>query len=1051
MTLGKAFRKKPMNTRSRYTLFALFLATLYSTFTFAQVDPAMYGGLKWRLIGPFRAGRCVAVAGVPEHPNEFYFGAVAGGVWKTTNAGESWTPVFDSMPVASVGAIAVAPSDPNVIYVGSGEADMRSDISYGDGMYKSTDAGKTWTHIGLRDSRQIGRVVIDRKDPNILYVAALGHAYGPNAERGVYKSNDGGLAWKKVLGKDNDTGAIDLAFDPRDSRILYAALWRTRRPPWNVYPPSNGPGGGLFKSTDGGATWTQLTQGVPSEGLGRIGIAVSPSQPDRVYAIVDARDGGLYRSDDAGSTWKLMNREQRIWQRGWYFGGVTVDPKDADTVYVANTSLYRSRDGGQTMTAIKGAPGGDDYHQLWINPDDPGRMALATDQGTIVSVDGGETWSSWYNQATGQFYHVAADNRFPFWVYGAQQDSGAAATTTRSDFGVISFRDWEPACAGGEAGYVAPDPLHEQILFGGTVTRCNMLTKQTQNVSPTLSYPGPFRDVWTLPLVFSEADKRVLYFSHQVLFKTIDGGQSWTLISPDLSRENPAVPANLDTATAAYAPGGPRRGVIYAIAPSPLRADDVWAGTDDGLIHVTHDGGRTWRNVTPPELTPWSKVGILEASHFDANTAYAAIDRHRIEDYEPYIYATHDGGKTWKRITNGITGSYVNVVREDPVRRGLLYAGTELGVFASFDDGEHWQSLQLNLPVTSIRDFAIHENTLVVATHGRAFWALDDLAPLRQLSAQVASADAHLFAPPVTYRVRPGNQQSTPLPLGTAFAQNPPDGAIIDYYLKSTPSAPVMLEILDSTGRSVRRYSSADEQLQVNARALEYPAAWARVPAVLSSAPGMHQFVWDLHYAAAAGVTGGRGFSGGPWAVPGQYTVRLTVDGKGYQQALTLKMDPRVQLSLPDLQKQLELAQAIGRLMAQTAAVQREARALRQKIQSTRQQAAGNATVVSALGVLEARIQEIAGLSGPANPSSAGVAEPTSDVTSLQFLSRKLGEILGSVNSADAAPTITAVTAFNQTQPAVAVALARWTEMKTLDLAKANALLRQNNLPEIQP
>ena len=501
----------------------------------AQVDPALFNGLRWRLIGPFRAGRAVAAEGVRSRINEFYFGGVAGGVWKTTDAGEVWTPIFDDVSIASIGAIAVAPSDPNIIYVGSGEADMRSDISYGDGMYKSSDGGKTWAHIGLRDSRQIGRILVDPHDPNLVFVAALGHAYGANQERGVFRSTDGGQTWQKVLYKDADTGAIDLAFDPQNSRTIYAALWRTRRPPWNVYPPSNGPGSGLYKSTDGGNTWQQLTNGLPSEGLGRIGIAVAPSDPNRLYAIVDAKQGGLYRSDDAGATWKLMDNETRIWQRGWYFGGVTADPKDVNTVYVANTSLYRSRDGGQTFIPIKGAPGGDDYHQLWINPDDPKRMVLATDQGTIVSVDGAESWSSWYNQATAQFYHVAADNRFPFWVYGAQQDSGAAGTATRSNFGQISFRDWIPLCAGGESDYVAPDPLNVNVVFGGRVSRCNLVTGQSQSVSPTMPFPNlaPFRVTWTLPLVFSQADQHALYFSHQMLFKTVDGGQNWAVISGD--------------------------------------------------------------------------------------------------------------------------------------------------------------------------------------------------------------------------------------------------------------------------------------------------------------------------------------------------------------------------------------------------------------------------------------------------------------------------------------------------------------------------------------
>ncbi len=1033
--------------------FLVFLAVLLALGSASvQVDPAVFAGLRWRLLGPFRAGRTVAVAGVPGRPNEFYFGGVAGGVWKTANAGETWTPVFDAMPIASIGAIAVAPSDVKVVYVGSGEADMRSDISYGDGMYKSTDAGKSWTHIGLRDSQQIGRVLVDPHDANLIYVAALGHAYGANAERGVFRSRDGGQSWQKVLYKDEDTGAIDLAFDPRDSRIIYAAMWRTRRPPWNVYPPSNAPGSGLYKSTDSGDTWQQITgHGFPSEGLGRIGVAVAPADAKRVYAIVDAKDGGLYRSDDAGATWRRMSNERRIWQRGWYFGGVTVDPKNPDIVYVLNTSTYRSRDGGQTMVAIKGAPGGDDYHQLWIYPDDPDRMVLASDQGAIVSVDGAENWSSWYNQATAQFYHVAADNRFPFWVYGAQQDSGAAGTPIRSDFGNIAFRDWRTLCAGGEAGSIAPDPLHAGVVYGGTVERCDVLNNESQNVAPTLNQPGPFRSTWTLPLIFSEADAHALYFSHQMLFKTTDGGQNWTAVSPDLTRENPGAPANLDQVTATYAPGGPRRGVIYTIAPSPVRADDIWIGTDDGVIQVTHDGGKDWQNVTPPELTPWSKVGTLDASHFDAATVYAAIDRHRLDDFKPYIYATHDAGKSWKLVTTGLPAwGHVNVVKEDPVRKGLLYAGTEIGVFVSFDDGAHWQALQMNLPATSIRDFAIRDNTLVVATHGRSFWALDDLTPLRQEDAKVTEAAAYLFRPPEAVRLRPGNNYGTPLPLGTPAAQNPPDGAVIDYWLKTAPGTPVVLEILDATGQLVRRYSSEDKAAAPNPRAVDIPEAWLGIPRVLSAAAGMHQWFWDFRYAPPAGVPTGRyGEAGGPWALPGNYMVKLTAAGQSYTQPLVLKMDPRVQVSMADLRNQFALARQVAASQAQVAAAQQEARRLRDRLRAARAHATAEAA--SALDDLDRKIVTIAGAPPPANPEFFGAPEEAQDRSTLLYLGRKLAEIAGAVNSADAAPTGTAAAAYQQAQQGITAALARWTALKQTDLAQANAVLRRSGLQTVEP
>src|SRR5262252_19207 len=645
-------------------------------------DPSMYSGLRWRMLGPFRGGRVNAVTGVPGQPNTFYFGSVGGGVWKSTNSGRTWAPIFDSQPIASIGAIGVAPSNPNTVYVGSGEADMRSQISFGNGMYKSTDAGKTWSHLGLDGTRQIGRVLVDPRNANIVFVAALGHAYGANPDRGVFRSRDGGATWQKVLFKSDEVGAIDLAFDPQNSRLVYATLWNTRRPPWSIYPPSYGPGGGVYKSNDGGDTWQPLTTGLPSEGLGRIGLAVAPTSHNRIYAIVDAKAGGLYRSEDAGTTWSLISDDKRIWGRGWYFCKVVVDPKNPDIVYVSNTSVYRSTDGGKTWTAIKGAPGGDDYHQLWIYPDDPNRMILGSDQGAVVSEDGALTWSSWYNQPTAQLYHIAADERFPYWVTAAQQDSGAIGTPTRSNHAELSMHDWSPLCAGGESGYTAPDPLHPELLFGGTVSRCNVITGETKSVSPERGLPVPPRHTWTLPLVFSQADRHALYFSDQFLFKTLDGGESWTQISPDLTREDPGVPPNLDAATAADAPENKRRGVIYTIAPSPLRTATVWIGTDDGYIQVTEDDGKTWQNVTPPELTPWSKVVMMDASHFDAKEAYAAVDRHRLEDNEPSIYRTRDSGKTWQKITSGLPGGvYMQTIKEDPRRKGLLFAGTELGVW----------------------------------------------------------------------------------------------------------------------------------------------------------------------------------------------------------------------------------------------------------------------------------------------------------------------------------------------------------------------------------
>jgi photosystem II stability/assembly factor-like uncharacterized protein len=1012
-----------------------------------QFDPQLFRELRWRLIGPSRAGRTLAVTGLRGQPEVFYFGSVGGGVWKTNDAGRTWNPIFDSQPIASIGAIAVAPSDSNVIYVGSGEADMRSSISYGNGMYKSTDGGKTWMHIGLEDSRQIGRIIVDPRDANKVFVAALGHAYGPNKERGVFRSKDGGKSWQKILFHDENTGAIDLAFEPGNPKMIYASLWQTRRPPWSIYAPSYGPGSGLYRSNDGGDHWEQLSgQGLPSEGLGRIGIAFAPSNPRRIYLIVDAKEGGLYRSDNGGQNWQRVSNDKRIWQRGWYFGEVSVDPKNPDTVYLPNTTTYQSRDGGKTFTAFKGAPGGDDYHELWIDPDEPKRMILGSDQGAIVSRNGGETWSSWFNQPTGQFYHVVTDNQFPYWVYGAQQDSNAIATPSRSRYLSLNFHDWRPIDAGGENGYIAPDPLNPGVVFGGTVARQDFNDEQVQEMPPTLAHPGKYRSTWTLPLVFSSIDPHVLYFGSQVLFRTTDGGSSWQVISPDLTRGDPGVPPNLDAATAADSKGRPH-GVIYTIGPSPVRAGEIWAGTDDGLIQLTQDEGKTWENVTPTDLTSWSKVTHIEASHSDAGTAYAAVDRHRLEDYQAHVYRTRDFGKTWQRVSNGIPdGSFLNCIREDPARKGLLYACTEKGVYVSFNDGDDWQSLQLNLPVTSVRDLVVHENDLVVATFGRSFWILDNMTPLRQMDSHVAAADTWLFRPETAIRMRPGSDQGTPVPMDEPLAPNPPEGAVLDYFLKDKPSTPIQLEIFDAEGKLVRRFASDDVLHKTNPNDVPLQVEWIRDPKPLLAEAGMHRFVWDLHYALPKGVRTTYWGPAGPLAVPGNYIVKLTANGKSSTQPLAIKLDPRVKTPQDALVRQFELASSIAARLGEVSMAIQQVGDLRKQMEARKKEAGGNTELLAALQGLQEKVEAAIEPDGDGDFGLFGLAPPGREHEPLPSAATALTGLLIIVDSSDVGPATDAAVASAKWEVAAEETLARWTAFQRDDLASANALLEKAKL-----
>jgi photosystem II stability/assembly factor-like uncharacterized protein len=1013
-----------------------------------QFDPKFFLNLHWRSIGPSRGGRVLGVTGVRGEPETYYFGSVGGGLWKTTDAGRTWNPIFDSQPVASIGAIAVAPSNSQIVYVGSGEADMRSSISTGNGMYKSTDAGKTWAQIGLSDSRHIARILVDPKDANRVYVAALGHAYGPNPERGVFRSTDGGQTWQRILFKDENTGAIDLAFEPGNTQIIYAAMWQTRRPPWSVYPASSGPGSGLYRSRDGGEHWEQMTgHGLPSEGLGRMGMAFAPSNPQRIYLIVDAKEGGLYRSDDRGQNWKKVSNDNRIWSRGWYFGEISVDPKDQNRVYLPNVATYASRDGGATFEAWKGAPGGDDYHELWIDPDNPQRMILSCDQGAIVTRNGGETWSSWFNQPTGQFYHVAADSQFPYWLYGAQQDSGAAATPSRGKYSSLNFHDWRPIEAGDENGYIAPDPLNRNVIYGGFVTGQDMSDEEIQLMPPTLAQQGSFRRAWTLPLVFSPTDPHVLYFGSQVLFRTSDGGSSWQEISQDLTREDPGVPANLDPATAADGPNNERRGVIYTIGPSYARSGEIWAGTDDGLIHVTQDEGKTWTNVTPPEITPWSKVTHIEASHFDAGTAYAAVDRHRLEDVNPHLYRTLDFGKTWKRVTKGIPdGSFLNCVREDPVRKGLLYACTEKGVYVSFNDGEEWQSLQLNLPMTSIRDLVVHENDLVVATFGRSLWILDDMTSLRQINSQIGATEAYLFAPSPAYRVHPGYDQSTPVPVDESLFANPPDGAALDYYLKEKSSSPVQLEIFNSAGKLVRRYASDDKLYETKPNSVRFTMNWVHDPQPLLNEAGMHRFIWDLHYSLPEGLRRSYFLTAGPWVVPGNYSVKLTANGKSNTQSLVVKPDPRSKATPEALQRQFALASQLSESLGRVSAALKQANDLQKQIEERKKDAASKTEILSALEDLKQKAEVAAEPDGDADFMLFGLALPEKEHEPLPSVQAALTGLFAILESADVAPSSDVTTAAEKWEAASRDGLSRWKNVIEKALAAANSKLQKAKL-----
>jgi len=1043
-----------------------WLGLVVSTTSFSSAQPypeSTYQQLHWRMIGPFRGGRTRAVAGVPSQPNVFYLGAVNGGVWKSDDYGRTWNPIFDSQPTQSIGAIAVAPSDPNIVYVASGEGLHRPDLSVGNGIYRSTDAGKTWKHLGLEGGQQIPALVVDPRDPNRLLAAVLGNPYGPSAERGIFRSLDGGVSWQKVLYKDENTGGSDIALDPSHPEVLYAALWEAREGPWEDNNLLQGTGGGLFKSTDGGDTWKHLTNGLPTNVV-QINLALAPSQPSRIYASLgttekgDYESGaglGVYRSDDAGETWYRATEDPRPAMRigGGDLTVLRVDPENPDVVYSASLVTLRSTDGGKSWTSIRGAPGGDDYQNLWINPQHPKIILLVSDQGGIVTVNGGETWSSWYNQPTAQLYHVAVTSTFPYKVCSGQQESGSVCIASRSNDGSITNRDWHPVGVI-EYGYAAPDPLDPDLIYGGgrsEVSKLHWSTGQIQNVTPIPVRSGKYRVDRTEPVRFSPIDPHILYYATNVLFKTTDGGNSWQTISPDLTRPNPGAPPSVTSLLSKNPDAGKQRGVIYSLAPSFQDVNTLWAGTDDGLLWITRDGGKNWTNITPAELTPWSKVTQIEASHFDDQTAYASVSRFRIGDLRPYVYRTHDGGKSWQRIGRGLPDGPADTVREDPGRKGLLFSGTENAVWVSFNDGDDWQSLELNLPHTSMRDLWIHEDDLIVGTHGRGFWILDDITPLRQIAAATTTSAAVLFQPGVAYRVRRSTYPDTPIPPDEPMAENPPDGAVIDYFLSQGASDPLTVEILDSEGQLVRRYSSTD-QPEPTAAELEkqvVPLYWVQMPKTLSTTAGAHRWVWDLHYPSPTATHHEYPISAvprrtprlplGPIALPGNYSLRLTVNGRTYDAPLVVKMDPRVTTPLAGIRQMFDLEMRLAALLSSSSEAVLEAHSLRDQLSKLSGQAKG--TNRDSIEAFRKKLQVLS----EGEPATEESSAPT-----LSQVNSAVSTLYGAVGAADATPTAAQVEAAKKVEQDTNAVIEQWKEFKTKALPSVNLALRGAGLPELR-
>jgi photosystem II stability/assembly factor-like uncharacterized protein len=1049
-----------MNSKRRshrsFILGSFLLVALFAGSSSAQtLDPSLWSGMKWRNIGPFRGGRVETVVGIPGNPDVYYFGAVTGGVWRTTDGGVTWEPMFDKEKIASIGAIAIDPDDHNVIYVGTGEPCLRGNISFGNGMYKSVDGGKTWTHIGLDDTRHISKVLIDPKNPNTIFVAAIGHAYGPNEQRGVFRSTDGGKTWEKVLYKDDKTGAVDLVFDPNNSHILYAALYQEIRTPWSF--TSGGPGSGIYKSMDGGTTWKQLTGGGLPEGIyGRIGLAVG-ADSNRVYALIEAKKGGLYVSDDAGKSWKMVNDDQRFLQRAWYYMHIFADPKSPDTIYILNTGTYRSTDGGLHFTAIP-APHGDD-HALWIDPKNPNRLIEGNDGGATITVDGGKTWTNEDNQPTAQFYHVAVDNQFFYYVYGAQQDNSTVAIASETNHGVITDKDWYDV-GGGESGYIVPDPKDPNIVYAGgnwgIITRFDRRTGQVQDVTVWPVNPSgwsagelPHRFQWTAPIAVSPFDSNTVYIGGEKLFKTTDGGMNWTAISPDLTRNDKSKqlpsggPLTIDETSVEY------YDTIFTIAPSPVEQGLIWVGSDDCLVHITRDGGKTWTDVTPKGLPEWSRIGLIDASPFTAGTAYLAADRHRLDDFHPYVFKTTDYGKTWTQITDGLpeSGSYVHAIRSDTVRKGLLFCGTETGIYVSFDDGAHWQSLELNMPTVPVTDMMVHDNDLVISTKGRSFWILDSLAPLRQANAEIASEAVHLYHPDTAWRTRRGSANPKYFRL---YGQNAPDGAVIDYYLKSEPKADISLDILDSQGKVVRKYSSKakKEETGPSESGEEFNSAQA-----LPKKAGLNRFVWDLRYETPVLIPGQVFDSDdnpkGPLALPGQYQVRLVAEGKTVTQPLIVKLDPRVKATPEALRQEFDLSLKIRDEITLADTTVNELNSVKAQIAALHKRLGSDAKYKPILEAADALVKKTEPIDSQLWQGKMKASEE--DLNFPDEINDQLKGVAEFMEQSDNAPTAADLAAYNDLSGKVTKLVADWKEIKAKDLAALNEQIRKADIPAIAP